>query len=76
MPVSLLSRDYPFLLIEDFEEARNDIIIDHKSVILLGRSYVYTFIMFTHVSFIAVSLISSKNSILHRNYIRIVRSIL
>ncbi|CAB3986929.1 cyclin-dependent kinase 2 [Paramuricea clavata] len=38
MPVSLLSRDYPFLLTDDFEEAKNDLIIDHKSVMLHGLS--------------------------------------
>ncbi|XP_028397780.1 origin recognition complex subunit 4-like [Dendronephthya gigantea] len=38
MPVSLLSRNYPFLVTGDFAEAKNDLIIDHKSVVLHGLS--------------------------------------
>ena len=38
MPVSLLSRDYPFLVTKDFAEAKNELTIDHKSVVLHGMA--------------------------------------
>lgn len=37
MPVSLLSEDYPFLLTEDFAEAKKDLVKDHTFAMLNGR---------------------------------------